>query len=457
MKKNLILKGVLVAGLSITGFMMNSKSTFAHGYVESPKSRGYIGSLEKNQIGWDSALKKYGIVITNPQSLEYKKGFPQAGPPDGRIASANGGLGQISDFVLDEQGIDRWEKQPLKGGLNLFKWKYTAPHSTSKWHYYITKKGWNPNKPLSRDDFELIGEIKHDGSSATTNPLHYVNVPTDRSGYHVILAVWDVADTQNAFYNVIDVDLQNGPVEEDKTPPTTPNELKASNVTDKKIELSWKESADNVAVKGYEIYRNNKLIDSVNTNKFTDINLSPSTKYTYKVRAVDISNNKSEFSKEINVTTSSKPVIEAPKAPESLHSMGTTTNSVDLMWMDSNNSDEVNYYEIYRDRVLIGKTNSKTYLDKNLKADTKYEYYVRAVGKNGLISENSNVLEVRTNKESSEGTNEWKAGTIMNPVLYTAGDVVTYKGKEYIVIVTHYNYGDTNWAPGSAQTLFKAL
>ena len=27
-------------------------------------------------------------------------------------------------------------------------------------------------------------------------------------GYHVILAVWDVADTANAFYNVIDVDVK---------------------------------------------------------------------------------------------------------------------------------------------------------------------------------------------------------------------------------------------------------
>lgn len=30
-----------------------------------------------------------------------------------------------------------------------------------------------------------------------------------RNGYHVILAVWDVADTSNAFYNVIDVNLVN--------------------------------------------------------------------------------------------------------------------------------------------------------------------------------------------------------------------------------------------------------
>ena len=51
--------------------------------------------------------------------------------------------------------------------------------------------------------------MQHDGSAASNHLTHKINVPTDRSGYHVILAVWDVADTANAFYNVIDVNLIN--------------------------------------------------------------------------------------------------------------------------------------------------------------------------------------------------------------------------------------------------------
>lgn len=34
-------------------------------------------------------------------------------------------------------------------------------------------------------------------------------MPTDRNGYHLILAVWEIADTGNAFYQVIDVNLVN--------------------------------------------------------------------------------------------------------------------------------------------------------------------------------------------------------------------------------------------------------
>lgn len=209
MKKNAIIKSLIIAGISLGGLVFSQNDVFAHGYVKSPVSRGYMGSLEKNTIGWSAAFAKYGNVISNPQSLEYTKGFPVGGPSDGRIASAEAGMGQIGDYVLDEQNTTRWTKNNIKGGENTFTWEYTAPHSTSKWHYYITKKGWDPNQPLKRSDFELIGEVEHDGSSAKNNLSHKINVPTDRNGYNVILAVWDVADTDNAFYNVIDVNLQN--------------------------------------------------------------------------------------------------------------------------------------------------------------------------------------------------------------------------------------------------------
>ncbi len=52
--------------------------------------------------------------------------------------------------------------------------------------------------------------MKNDGGvrPETTVTLE-ANVPTDRSGYHLILAVWEIADTGNAFYQVIDVNLVN--------------------------------------------------------------------------------------------------------------------------------------------------------------------------------------------------------------------------------------------------------
>ena len=36
---------------------------------------------------------------------------------------------------------------------------------------------------------------------------HSCTLPSDRTGYHVVMAVWNIGDTQGAFYNMIDLEL----------------------------------------------------------------------------------------------------------------------------------------------------------------------------------------------------------------------------------------------------------
>ncbi|MEB9454969.1 lytic polysaccharide monooxygenase [Bacillus anthracis] len=193
-KKVILSGGILLTGLLTFGF---SEKASAHGYVESPASRSY---LCKQGVNVNCSPIQY-----EPQSVEGIGGFPQLGPSDGQIA----GAGHFP--ALDVQTVDRWKKVTLNGGTNTFKWKLTAPHSTKEWKYYITKKDWNPNKPLSRSDLDLVPfYVKNDGGARPgTSVTHEANVPTDRNGYHLILAVWEIADTGNAFYQVIDVNLVN--------------------------------------------------------------------------------------------------------------------------------------------------------------------------------------------------------------------------------------------------------
>lgn len=201
-KSSLLGLGLVLATTGLT--TLSSVNVSAHGYVISPISRAYQGQLDKENIGYDFAVQKYGPIINEPQSLEAPQGFPKGGPADGKIASANGARG----FELDKQTSSLWTKQNLTGGATKFTWKYTQSHPTSKWHYYITKPGWNQNKPLSRNELQLIGEVQGKGAQASTSPTHTITIPNDRIGYHVILAVWDVSDTSNAFYNVIDANIQ---------------------------------------------------------------------------------------------------------------------------------------------------------------------------------------------------------------------------------------------------------
>lgn len=88
----------------------------------------------------------------------------------------------------------------MKSGENMFKWTLTAKHSTESWRFFITKPGWDVNKPLTRADFDLTPFCQQDdnGKIPTETVEINCNIP-ERSGYQIILGVWDIADTGNAF------------------------------------------------------------------------------------------------------------------------------------------------------------------------------------------------------------------------------------------------------------------
>lgn len=167
-----------------------------HGYVEKPASRSFLCSEQGGRLN-----KMCGSVQYEPQSIEGSKGFPDGGPSDGHIAS--GDNPQFDN--LNEQSTNRWKKVEIESGKQIFTWSLTAAHSTESWRYFITKQDWNPNKPLVRSDFELIPfcERFNTGEIPSDKVNIQCNVP-EREGYQVILGVWDIADTGNAFYQVID-------------------------------------------------------------------------------------------------------------------------------------------------------------------------------------------------------------------------------------------------------------
>jgi len=185
-------------------FLVTSVHVFAdilprHGFIDSPPSRAFLCSSSGGYLNKDC-----GPVMYEPQSVEGPKGFPETGPADGNIAS--GGNADFSE--LNVQSPERWYKNPMSSGLNIFSWKLTTPHSTASWRFFITKQYWDPKMPLTRADFDLTPfcEKFDNGSVSTDNVKIGCNVP-NREGYQVILGVWDIADTNNAFYQVIDANM----------------------------------------------------------------------------------------------------------------------------------------------------------------------------------------------------------------------------------------------------------
>lgn len=444
--------GFLLVSTSVLGLGIFSQATeaSAHGYVSSPVSRGYQGQLDKESMGWDNALKKYGNVISAPQSLEAPKGFPENGPADGKIASANGALG---DFVLDKQSSDMWEKSDINTGINTFTWTYTASHSTSKWHYYMTKQGWNPDASLSRDELELIGTVEHDGSTATNNLSHTITIPDDRSGYHIIVATWDVADTGNAFYSTIDLNVKNNGL---PALPTKPNNVKVDNVTKASVSLSW--NAQHTAT-SYDVYRDGEKISNVSSSKFEDKEVNPDTEYSYEIVALGSTGVASDKSDAMKVKTLSEDAKEPTPAPSNLHSMGETESEVSLMWGASNHSSGIEKYEIYRDGEFLFSTEKTSYKDTELKENTTYNYSVKAVSNDATESNFSNNLKVTTKKIDEKPLpgeyREFKLGTHGEPEAYAHDEIVSYQGDLYTTLQAHSNYGDESWNPKDATSLFE--
>lgn len=193
MKKNL-LKFVLTVTLVLGGVAAYASTASAHGYVSSPASRVFKGTELGGKLN-----ENIGDAAYEPQSIEtFKDTFVT-----GKLASA--GISRFS--LLDEQTAERWNKTDIKTGVQPFTWHLTAPHSTTTWDYYMTKQGWDPNQPLDIKNFELVTQQDDHHAIPVENPTQLVTIPADRTGYHVILAVWNIFDTPNAFYQAIDVNV----------------------------------------------------------------------------------------------------------------------------------------------------------------------------------------------------------------------------------------------------------
>jgi fibronectin type 3 domain-containing protein len=115
---------------------------------------------------------------------------------------------------------------------------------------------------------------------------------------------WDVVFDDAAFGT-----SRLGPVG-DVTAPSVPQNLTASAPSAFSVSLSWDASSDNMAVAGYDVFRDGSLLTAgVSTTGYVDSSVLASTTHDYTVRARDTSANVSAFSSDASVST---PAATAP-------------------------------------------------------------------------------------------------------------------------------------------------
>jgi parallel beta-helix repeat protein len=192
----------------------------------------------------------------------------------------------------------------------------------------------------------------------------------------------------------------------DTDAPTTPTNLTATAASHDRIDLSWSASTDNVGVTGYHIFRDGALLASAGTETtYSDLTATPSTTYTYQVRAKDAAGNLSALSDAATVTTPPAPDTEAPTTPENLTASAVSPTRVDLSWSASTDNVAVASYEIFRDGTLLDSVGAETkYSDTTVEPSTTYSYRIRAVDSAGNASALSHPAGVTTAADTDPPT-----------------------------------------------------
>ncbi|NUV60460.1 carbohydrate binding domain-containing protein [Streptomyces sp. CAI-85] len=162
-----------------------------------------------------------------------------------------------------------------------------------------TLSGW------VRGSYVYLG-VDGGASTWTTSPSAYsrlsVSFTTGASQTSATIYVhgWYAQGT----YQADDISLDGPGGGTDTQAPTTPTGLTSTGKTSSSVSLSWNAATDNVGVTGYDVYNGSTRALTVSGTSATVGGLSPSTAYTFTVRARDAAGNVSGASSAVTVTTS---------------------------------------------------------------------------------------------------------------------------------------------------------
>ncbi|MFD8201334.1 lytic polysaccharide monooxygenase auxiliary activity family 9 protein [Streptomyces sp. NPDC059701] len=170
MKSKRMLAVAIGAGIApLLAVTLPAGNASAHGYISTPPSR---------QAQCAAGTVSCGSIKYEPQSVEGPKG----------LMSCSGGNSAFAELDNDNKG---WKVTPVSRTTS-FNWRLTAQHATSTWQYYAGGR--------------KIAEFNDGGARPGATVTHQVNFGS-LTGRQKVLAVWNIADTANAFYACVDVNV----------------------------------------------------------------------------------------------------------------------------------------------------------------------------------------------------------------------------------------------------------
>ena len=185
MRRIVVLPALTVAAV-LGSLVIAVAPASAHGYISSPPSR------QANCVS--GAVANCGDIIYEPQSVE---------APKGSMLCNGGG----TRFAVLNDNSKSWPAASV-GQTVTFNWVITARHSTATWEYFIGGT--------------LLASFNDGGAQPGSTKSHTVSMK-GFTGRQTVLARWNIADTANAFYSCVDLNIGGGTTTPPTTtPPTTP-------------------------------------------------------------------------------------------------------------------------------------------------------------------------------------------------------------------------------------------
>ncbi|MFF6794209.1 lytic polysaccharide monooxygenase [Streptomyces filamentosus] len=166
-RRTALIIGALVS--PVLAITLPAATAGAHGWVTSPASR---------QDQCAAGTVSCGQIRYEPQSVEGPQG----------LRSCSGGNAAFAELDDDSKP---WRVTPI-GSTYTFTWHHTARHATANWQYFVGDR--------------LVAQFDGGGAQPAADVSHTVNFGT-LTGRQKVLAVWNVADTTNAFYSCVDVNI----------------------------------------------------------------------------------------------------------------------------------------------------------------------------------------------------------------------------------------------------------
>jgi hypothetical protein len=253
---------------------------------------------------WSAIPALYTATTSQPNTAQYLKVTNDTA--NLYILVAGTSLAVKSQFFIDAD--DNYSSGYHASGFNSVSTESTGAEYMVENNilYKYTGPQWGTGRTAwSWSQVGTVTIVKTGAAIELSIPLASLGiVATQKVGVAYIKndSAYDRLPSADDYFTVRKVDL---------SAPSAPSALAAQASSDSAISLSWAAATDNVAVAGYEIYRNNVKVGTAAGASYADTGLTASTSYSYTLKAYDAKGNLSAQSAAVSASTLAAPAPPA--------------------------------------------------------------------------------------------------------------------------------------------------